>query len=103
MIRVLEGETANAVWQQAAASLLVGTDARAQSSRAGPTIEVLHTVFTIRDPRQRWVIAREPALNPAFAIAEVVWIVTGRNDAAFLNYWNTQLPLYAGTGHTYHG
>jgi thymidylate synthase len=42
-------------------------------------------------------------MNPAFAIAEIVWIVNGRNDAAFLNYWNPALPRFQGYGPVYHG
>lgn len=42
-------------------------------------------------------------MNPAFAIAELVWIVSGRNDSAMLNYFNPILPRYAGRGHIYHG
>ncbi|MCC7362011.1 MAG: hypothetical protein IT317_21180 [Anaerolineales bacterium] len=48
-------------------------------------------------------MSREPPINPAFAISEIVWLVSGRNDAAFLNYWNRQLPQYAGTAEHYHG
>jgi thymidylate synthase len=59
--------------------------------------------MSIRDPSQRWVVSRQPPINVAFAIAEVVWILTGRNDSAFLNYFNRQLPKYAGHGDTYHG
>ena len=42
-------------------------------------------------------------MNPAFALAEVVWIVCGRNDSAFLNYFNPNLPRLAGNGATYRG
>jgi thymidylate synthase len=42
-------------------------------------------------------------MSPAFAIAEVIWMVNGRNDAAFLNYFNRRLPAFAGSGDTYHG
>jgi len=42
-------------------------------------------------------------MNPAFAIAEVVWILLGRNDSKFLNFWNPKLPQYCGNGLTYHG
>ncbi len=74
-----------------------------QDSRLGPTRELLHSTFHLRDPRQRWVLSRRPALNPAFAIAEAVWILQGRNDAAFLNFWNPRLPKFAGQGITYDG
>lgn len=42
-------------------------------------------------------------MNPAFAIAEVVWILLGRNDSGFLNFWNPKLPQYCGYGPSYHG
>src|SRR5260370_24286567 len=77
--------------------------ARLQASRSGQTRELLGTAFTIKSPRQRWVTSRQPALNPAFAIAEVIWIMSGRRDAEFLNYWNPKLPQYAGSGKNYHG
>ena len=103
MIKVFEGTTADEVWRMAAAELLHGNSTRHQDGRGGSTQELLHAAFTIQDPRQRWVVARQPALNPAFAIAEIVWILSGRNDSAFLNYWNSQLPKFAGSGNLYHG
>ena len=47
--------------------------------------------------------SRNPAINPAFALAEVIWIINGRRDSEFLNFWNPALPKYAGSGHFYHG
>lgn len=103
MITVFEGNTANEVWQKALEEIHHGSKTEHQTGRGGTTMEILHAAFTLTDPRQRWIVARHPALNPAFAIAEVIWILCGRNDAAFLNYWNSQLPKYAGTGTEYHG
>lgn len=76
---------------------------RQQPSRAGATREILHAALSITDPRQRWISYRQPPINPAFAIAEVIWIVTGRNDAAFLNYFNRHLSQYCGPGDSYDG
>ncbi len=42
-------------------------------------------------------------MNPAFAIVEVIWILCGRNDSGFVNFWNPVLPKFAGEGPTYHG
>jgi thymidylate synthase len=103
MINVFEGNTASDVWQMAAAEIIHGKNVRYQAGRGGTTEEILHAGFTIQDPRQRWVVGRQPALNPAFAIAEVIWILNGRKDSAFLNYWNSQLPNYTGNGKDYHG
>jgi thymidylate synthase len=110
-MRSFEAGSADSLWS-AAAALFAGSSVgphllaeapREQPSRAGPTRELLHVSFLLTDPRQRWVFSREPALNPAFALAEALWILEGRNDAAFLNAWNARLPEYCGYGDTYHG
>lgn len=103
MSTAIQGVTANEVWVQAFNQLLSGQELRGQSGRGGNTRELLHVTFSIENPRERWISARLPPINPAFAIAEVVWIVSGRRDAAFLNYFNRKLPQYAGPGSTYHG
>ena len=103
MFQTLEADCANDVWEMAAKWFLPNGICTQQSSRNGPTAEVLRAALTIRNPQQRWIASRVPAMNPAFAIAEVIWIVQGRNDSAFLNYFNRDLPKYAGDGETYHG
>src|SRR3990172_1046196 len=103
MIRVFDGQTADQVWQKIAHTFCNREGISIQPSRRGKTLEIPHAGISIVDPRQRWVTSRYPPINPAFAIAEVVWIVTGRNDSAFLNYFNTKLPECAGEGDTYHG
>jgi thymidylate synthase len=102
-MHIFDGTTADEVWLKAAAAFRESPEVRVQSSRAGETQELLGVVFTIANPRQRWIVSREPAINPAFALAEVVWILAGRRDAAFLNYWNPKLPQFAGSGSKYHG
>lgn len=102
MVPVFAGRTADDVWRLAADQFRSGA-ATPQQSRGGKTYELLHTAMAIKDPRQRWTPSRRPALNPAFAIAEVVWIVAGRNDAVMLNFFNPILTRYAGTTPTYPG
>ncbi len=103
MFRVYSGTTADEVWLKIASAFSECGTARSRSSRGGPTRDLGHVAITILDPRQRWVVSRKPALNPAFAIAEVVWILNGRDDAEFLNFFNRQLPNYAGKGVKYDG
>lgn len=102
MFRVFESQTADAVWRQIADAFRNGEGIE-ESSRAGDMREILHSAMSISQPSQRWITSRLPPINLAFAIAEVVWILTGRNDSAFLNYFNNQLPKFAGHGETYHG
>ena len=103
MFRVFDGRTANEVWTMIAQSCQSIEAAELRVSRAGQILDLENVCLTITDPRQRWVVSREPALNPAFAIAEVVWIMNGRSDAAFLNYFNRQLPRFAGNVEEYPG
>lgn len=97
-----DSESADQVWLQAARFFRT-MDRSFQLGRGGNTLETLHAAFSIHDPRQRWVVSRPPAMNPAFAIAEVIWIIAGRSDAAFLNFWNSRLAYFAGADETYHG
>ena len=63
MISVFQGLSADAVWQQAASAFRRSDGVRSQDSRGGPTKEILHAATSITDPRQRWVVSREPPLN----------------------------------------
>lgn len=103
MFRIFSAISADDLWRDVTSCLVEGGEAFRQPSRNGMTREMLHVGLSLGDPRQRWVISREPALNPAFALAEVVWIISGRNDAPFLNFFNRALPKFAGTGRRYYG
>ena len=103
MFRSFEGPTADHIWQQVVAAFRAGDGVLVQPGRRGTTKEILHATITINDPRQRWIVSRQPPLNIAFAIAEVVWIMTGRNDLAFLKAWNRRLPDYVGRVPQLHG
>src|SRR5574341_330743 len=103
MFRQFTGKTADDVWQEIARAIRGREGVTRQPSRVGQTLEILHAATSLSSPRDRWVVSRQPAINPAFAIAEVIWIIAGRNDSAFVNYFNRALPRYAGSGPTYHG
>jgi thymidylate synthase len=103
MIKQFDGDTADEIWRKAANALLNGDDFLLQESRLGRVREYLHCTLHLSDPRQRWMLSRLPAMNPAFAISELIWILQGRNDASFPNYWNPALPSFSGHGETYYG
>lgn len=101
-MNLFPGTTADEVWRKAYTALTGGDSlSKFQPSRSGDTLELLHTVLEIDDPRQRWILSRKPAINPAFAIAETLWILAGHNDAAVLNYWFPRLPKFKGEGVVY--
>lgn len=95
-----EGTTADAVWRQAV-DRLRQVEA-VQESRDQATREILHAAFTIADPRQRVVFGRP--INPAFAVAEVIWILSGANDVDFLRFWNPRMVRFTDDDATvFHG
>jgi thymidylate synthase len=96
-------ESADAVWKKAANLLLKPDASQVQQSRLGSTTELLHVSMTLRSPRDRWVASRIPAINPAFALADLVWILNGANESSTINFWNPRLPKFAGRSNTYHG
>ena len=102
-MQLFVGPNADYVWREAAKAVRNEHLALKQASRAGETRKLQDVMFSIEDPRQRWISSRLPPMNPAFAIAEVIWIVNGRNDSAFLNFWNPALPRFQGEGETYYG
>ncbi len=81
-MRVFEGSSADAAWSAAFEALTA--DGSPEGGRGGAVKELLHCAITLTDPRSRWVLPRTPPLNPAFAIAEVVWILwrgnVGKSD-----------------------
>jgi thymidylate synthase len=103
MFRVYEGLSANEIWCDIANDIKCLNDISLSQSRIGQVLDLGRTCISLRDPLQRWIVSRSPSLNPAFAIAEFVWIINGRDDAEFLNYFNRQLPHFAGDDDKYAG
>jgi len=99
----IESNTADQMYMQAFNLLNDPNVFSIVDSRNGPNREILHFGFQLNNPKQRFIVSRKPPINITFAMAEVVWIMRGRNDSKFLNYWNNALPKYAGETHEYHG
>jgi thymidylate synthase len=95
--------SADDAWLLSVAALNNRSHLPQQGGRGGGTTELLHVMIHLRDPRQRWVVSRVPAMSVAFAIVEVVGILNGRRDSEYLNFFNPILPRFAGEGPEYHG
>ncbi len=102
-MKIFQGKSADIVWRKAFNEFNDNKKYQRHPSRIGPTKEILHSGFVIEDPRQRWIFSRKPTLNIAFALAEVIWTMNGRNDSKFLTYWNRELSSFAGSGKTLYG
>lgn len=102
-MRSFESESADGAWLLAVQAIHNQFHLPRQPGRGGSTSELLHATIEVRDSRQRWVVSRSPGLSVAFAIVEVIGILNGRRDSAYLNFFNPILPRYAGTGAEYYG
>lgn len=98
----IQADSADEAWT-AAAGQVVSRGERVEGTRSGDTYEALGVAIEIQDPRQRWVSSRVPAINPAFAIVEALWILWGRNDARLPTQFNSGLVTYVGEGETLYG
>lgn len=87
----LDSTSADDAWRKAAR--LLQTEVNIQQGRGQPTRELLHVIFSLADSRQRVAFTR--AINPALAIAEVIWILSGANASEFLVRWNPRMKQFA--------
>ncbi len=101
MIEFIDGKTANEVWKKAVERILV--QERTLNGRNGDVFELLHVFVSIENPRQKWIYDRIPPISIGFALAELVWILNGEEHSEVINYWNPNLPKFAGAGNTYYG
>lgn len=98
---LIEGKNVNDLWTKAFDFL--DKNGREIESQKGKTKEVCQITLELENPQQRWLTAREKPMNPAFSIAEVVWIINGCSDASLINPWNPALPKFAGKVKNYYG
>lgn len=102
-MNLFKAESGDLAWRQAADTLVHRRGTHTIDSRAGATVELLHAAIAIADSRARWVASRLPAMNIAFAVAEVVQILTGGDDVAFLAHWFPNYPSFVGSKDRAHG
>lgn len=66
--------------------------------RGMPTTEVLGAHLCLTEPRRRFIsLPPNRLLNPAFAVAEALWILSGSDDPWIFTY-NRSLARYANAG-----
>lgn len=100
MFSNFSGDTADEVWK---AAYMKVSNADVVESRNGVTREILHAAISISNPLQKWVTSKVPPISVGFALAELIWILKGSNDAKTINYWNPVLPRYSGEYNEYPG
>ena len=96
MTLVLTADSASELFTQACHAVLAAGHPAAP--RGLPTIEVLGASLTLTNPRRRLVdVPPARVINPAFAAAEAVWILSGSDDP-WIYLYNERLADYADDG-----
>lgn len=96
MTLVLTADSASELFVQACQAVLA--TGQPVAPRGMPTIEVLGASLTLTDPRRRLVdVPPIRVINPAFAAAEAIWILSGSDDPWIYQY-NQRLADYADNG-----
>jgi thymidylate synthase len=93
---VLTSDNANDLY--AATCREVRRQGRSVAPRGHPTLEVMGAHLRLTEPRRRLVdLPPDRQLNPAFAVAEALWILSGSDDPWIFTY-NRVLQSFADDG-----
>jgi thymidylate synthase len=98
-MKIFAGNQADEVWARAVATLSLEGDI--VPSRNGDTKELLAVTMDIKNPAKRLVTSYGRPVAPAFALAEVLWILAGRQDVAMLQHYNSQIGNYSDDGRVF--
>ncbi|MBE5934276.1 MAG: thymidylate synthase [Lachnospiraceae bacterium] len=98
----VNGNTADSVYTEIYKEIINNGNSNILS-RNGKTKELLHVGLTIKNPRERWITVRNPIISIAYAIAEVIFIMNGCNEARLINFFNPSLPKFQGITDNYPG
>lgn len=92
----LTAASANELYSAACRAVL--ETGRVSKPRGMATVEVLNAHLCLTQPRRRYVdLPPARIINPAFAVAEAVWILSGSDDPWIFQY-NKALTRYADDG-----
>jgi thymidylate synthase len=70
-------------------------------SRVSACREIHPAVVEVSDPSQRLVTALGRPVNVAFALAEALWILQGREDVEMPLFYNSTIDKYSDNGRTF--
>lgn len=96
MVTSVIANTFNVVYPALASQIM--TDGRDRFPRGTVTKELHPVMIQVTNPRQRLVTAFNRPINVAFALAEVLWILGGREDVEMLNHYNSRIKDYSDDG-----
>ncbi len=74
-----------------------------RESRNGPVLVFNEPVTTVYEkPLERVIFHEDRDANPYFHLMESLWMLGGRNDVAFVQYYASNMKSYSDNGKTFH-
>lgn len=75
-----------------------------RDSRNGPVMVFPEPVMTrYQNPKERVIFFPERDANPFFHFMESLWMISGRNDVAWVGQFSSNIANYSDDGVTFHG
>lgn len=91
---------ADMIWTIMSEGAEIGTDWHGAADKAPSITKELHpATVIITNPRRKLVTSR--VINVTFALAEVLWILEGRNDVQMLRFYNSNIGNFSDNGETF--
>ena len=102
---VWEADEINDIYSALVRTVLVAGSIEQQhndtTDKALTTKELHPAIFELDYPLRRLVTAPGRNVNVPFALAEVLWILGGRNDVEMLQHYNSKIANYSDDGQTF--
>ena len=100
---VARSDTFNSVYPDLVAEILEQpvTPIGRPGAASTETKELHPAIIEVEDPLRRLVTSWNRPVNVAFALAEVLWILTGSNDVEMLACYNSNIGNYSDDGSTF--
>jgi thymidylate synthase len=95
MMRVVEGTTVDELFTRAIGLIL--EEGKPCAPRGIATREIYPVTLSLRNPRARVLRVGGRTINPAFAVAETLWILSGTDEPWIFDF-NARLRNYADDG-----
>lgn len=97
----ITGHTITDLWREATDAVLL--DGRVVSPRGQKTSELLGVQLVLLDPRARVPALRERKWSIGYAMGELAWYLSGRNDLAFVQRFAPSYGRFSDDGATLNG
>lgn len=97
--RIYSGTNPSEMYFQSLIDLL--ENGKELAPRGKRVMEIRLVTFEFLNPQNQVTFLKGRSINPFFQLAEVLWILEGRSDVAWLKRWNSNMAQFSDDGVTF--